>query len=205
MKTLPTTTAIALALLIMPGAVLAQSADTDGDGVPDISEPLLRTDPGNPDTDGDGIGDLQDDAPVIAADPTVAGGAPAPFHIAEVLVENNIDPVAHRDAPDHLEIAVVNDGATDLSGFTLFYTLTDQDSGVREAYVAHPDTVVPVGGEARIHVDDSGAEGHLRANPNSIYVTSVAGKDVTVSLQLEGFAAVSAEIQKDPGGAEEAD
>ncbi|WP_071675698.1 hypothetical protein [Nioella nitratireducens] len=204
MKTFPTT-AIVLALLLVPGAVLAQSNDTDGDGVPDIAEPLLHTDPGSPDTDGDGIGDLQDDAPIIAPTPIVAGGAPAPFHIIEVLVENNIDPVAHRDAPDHLEIAVVNDGTTDLSGFTLFYTMTDQDSGVHEAYIAHPDTVVPAGGEARFHVDDSGADGHLRANPNSIYVTSVAGKDVTVALQLDGYAAATMTIQKDPGGAEQAD
>lgn len=204
MKT--TLTATALLLLLATGAAHAADADTDSDGVPDIAEPLIHTDPQNPDTDGDGANDLADDAPVIAADPfTTAAATPAPFHIAEVLVENNVDPMAHKDAPDHLELRVVNDGSTPLTGFTLFYTLTDADSGVQEAYIAHPDLTVPARGEARIHVDDSAAAGHLRANPNSIYVTSQAGKHVTVTLGLDGYAPVLASVEKDPGGAEEAD
>ena len=100
---------------------------------------------------------------------------------------------------------MVNDGAAPLTGFTLYYTLTDADSGAQEAYVAHPSITVPARGEARIHVDDSGAPGHLRANPNSIYATSQAGKHVSVTLGLDGSAPVKATVEKDPGGAEQAD
>lgn len=205
MKTTLTTTALVL-LLATSAAQAASGTDTDGDGVPDIAEPLIHTDPQNPDTDGDGANDLADNAPVIAPDPfTNPSATPAPFHIGEVLVENNVDPVAHKDAADHLEIQVVNDGAAPLSGFTLFYTLVDADSGAQEAYIAHPDLMVPAGGEARIHVDDTGVAGHLRANPNSIYVTSQSGKHVTVTLGLDGYAPVVANVEKDPGGAEAAD
>ena len=195
------------ALLLSTSLVHAQAAttDTDGDGVPDISEPLLHTDPMNPDTDGDGQNDLADNDPVNAVDPTVAGGAPATYRLGEILVENNVDPATKKDATDHLEIQVLNDGATDLAGMTVYYTMTDADSGAIESYVYHPAVVVPAGGDARIHVDEGTAPDHLRTNPNSIYLTSLAGKHVTVSVQAEGFAAVLGTVEKDPGGAETAD
>lgn len=208
MKSQLTLTALALILstTFAANTALAAGTDTDGDGVPDISEPLLHTDPMNPDTDGDGTYDLKDDAPVLAADPfTGSASTPTPFHIGEVLVENNVDPVAHKDAPDHLEIQVINDGQADLTGFTLYYTLTDADTGDKEAYILHPAVTVPAGGEARVHVDDSGAADHLRANPNSIYLTSQAAKHVTVTLGVDGSAPVMASVEKDAGGAEQAD
>jgi len=64
---------------------------------------------------------------------------------------------------------------------------------------------VPAGGEARIQFDDGKAAGHFRANPNSIYITSQAGKVVDVMLKLDGFAPVTAQVMKDKGGAEAAD
>lgn len=205
MKTITTMTLAALLLGTSLAHAQTATTDTDGDGVPDISEPLLHTDPMNPDTDGDGQNDLADNDPVNAADPTVAGGAVATYRIGEVLVENNVDPATHKDAPDHLEIQVLNDGAADLSGLAVYYTITDADNGAQESYIYHPQVTVPAGGEARIHVDDGTAPGHLRANPNSIYVTSLAGKHVTISVQADGFAAVQGTVEKDPGGAEKAD
>lgn len=205
MKTILSTTLVALLLSTSLSHAQTSGDDMDGDGVPDISESLLHTDPMNPDTDGDGQNDLADSDPVNAADPTVAGGAAATYRLGEILVENNVDPATKKDAPDHLEIQVFNDGAADLSGLTLYYTLTDADSGAKESYVYHPQVTVPAGGEARIHVDDGTTPEHLRANPNSLYVTSMAGKHVTVSLQADGFAAVQGTIEKDPGGAEAAD
>ena len=40
--------------------------DLDGDGVSDIEEAIIGTDPENPDTDGDGINDLEDPFPLDA-------------------------------------------------------------------------------------------------------------------------------------------
>jgi hypothetical protein len=205
MKTITLTTLAAVLLSTSLAHAQAASTDTDGDGVPDISEPLLHTDPMNPDTDGDGVTDLADTDPVNGDSPIVEGGASATYRIGELLVENNYDPATRSDAPDHLEIQVFNDGASDLTALTVYYTITDADSGAMEGYIYRPEVTVPAGGEARIHVDEGTAPGHLRANPNSLYVTSLAGKHVTVSVQADGFAAVQGTVEKDPGGAETAD
>ena len=142
----------------------------------------------------------------MAPDPTVAGGAASPFHIAQALVENNFDPVAKADAADHLELQLVNDAATDVTGLTVFYTFTDADTGEAEAYVASLGLLsIPANGEVRVHFDDTGLPGHLRANPNSIYITSQAAKHVTVSVHAAGFQPVVLDLKKDAGGAEQAD
>ena len=200
------TTALAVILSLVGSMSMAAGQDSDADGVPDAAEPLLHSDPGNADTDGDGQNDLADAAPVSAPDPTVAGGAPAPFHIGEALVEDNFDPVAKAAAADHLELQLVNDTATAVTGLTVFTTFTDADTGAAEAYAANLGTLaIPANGEVRVHFDDTGLPGHTRANPNAIYVTTVAAKHVTVMVQAAGFEAVRMAFDKDAGGAEEAD
>ncbi len=201
------TTASLIAMLGLATPIFAQTAtDTDGDGIPDTSEVLLGTDPLMADTDGDGQNDLVDKTPVLAENTIPTSGAPAPFQIAEALVENNYDLVAKAAAPDHLELLVKNTGTADLTGFSLYYQITDNDSGVVEGYLRRLDGfVLPANGEARINVDDSGLPGHFRANPNGIYVTSQAAKTFAVTLAADGFAPVTVEIAKDAGGAEAAD
>lgn len=196
----------AMLALALPLSVQAATDDTDGDGVPDAAEAALGTDPLVADTDGDGENDLADAEATLAANSIDATGAAAPFVITELLVENNFDPAKNADAADHLEIAVSNTGSTPLNGFSLYYSFADQDSGkVESVFRALDGFSVPAGGEARIHFDEGTVAGHFRANPNSIYVTSESGKAVDVMLKLDGFAPVSAQVMKDPGGAEEAD
>lgn len=208
MKTLTKTSLLAVmtAFTLSAAAPAFAAQDTDGDGVPNTAEPLIHTDPMNPDTDGDGMNDLADDNPVFAADPIKADGAPAPFSIKEALVENNFDQAARKDAPDHLELQLVNAGGTDLTGFSVYYTIKDKDTGDTEAYFAKLDGFsVPAGGDARIHFDDGTIAGHFRVNPNSIYTASQNAKLFTVEVKADGFQPVTVEINKDAGGAEVAD
>lgn len=201
-----------LALASILGLTLAHpgfsqtAADSDGDGVPDTAEVLLGTDPMVADTDGDGQNDLADAEPAFMANPIDMTGAAAPFVIKEALVENNYDYAAKKDTTDHLEMLVTNSGNTDLTGFSIYYTMKDADTGKVEGTFRKLDGFsVPAGGEARIHFDDGTLPGHSRANPNSIYITSQAAKTISVVLKAEGFAPVTVDIAKDKGGAEAAD
>ena len=182
------------------------TTDTDGDGVPDTSEVLLGTDPMVADTDGDGQNDLADTDPAFMVNPIDMPGAPATFAIKEALVENNYDFAAKKDATDHFELLVTNSGTAPLTGFSIYYSITDADTGKVEGTFRKLDGFsVPAGGEARIHLDDGTEAGHFRANPNSIYISSQAAKTVTFVLKADGFAPVSVDVAKDKGGAEAAD
>ena len=203
---IPTIALTAVLGLALTAPVFAQDADTDGDGVPDTAEVLLGTDPLVADTDGDGQTDLADADATFMPNPVVLTGPAAPFTITAALVENNYDPVAKADATDHLELVVANAGTTPLSGFKIYYTITDLDSGKTEGTLLALDGFeVPAGAEGRIHLDDAAMAGHFRANPNGIYITSQAAKTVSVTLAIDGFAPVIVDIAKDAGGAEAAD
>ena len=190
--------------LTVPGH--SQTLDTDGDGVPDSAEVLLGTDPLAADTDGDAQNDLADTDPVFAPNPIDATGPAAPFAIKEALVEDNFDYAAKKDATDHLELLVTNPGTTPLTGFSIYYSITDADSGKVEGTLRMLDGFsVPAGGEARVHLDDGTMAGHFRANPNGIYTSSQAAKTFDVTLKAGGFAPAMVQIAKDKGGAEAAD
>lgn len=197
-------------VILMAGLTLTTSlvaaTDTDSDGVPDMAEPLIHTDPLTTDTDGDGLNDLQDDNPVFLANPIKQNGTPPPFSIREALVENNYDYTARKDATDHLEVQIANNSTHSLSDFSIYYTIKDLDNGTTEAYYKKLNGFsVPANGDKRIHIDDSGLPGHFRANPNGIYTTSQAMKLFQVELKANGYAPVKIDIKKDAGGAEEVD
>jgi hypothetical protein len=189
-----------------PGFSQSTADDADGDGVPDAAEVLLGTDPASSDTDGDGQNDLTDADATFTDNPINPSGAPAPFAIKEALVENNYNYAAKKDATDHLELLIANAGTTALTGFSIYYSIKDADSGkVEGTFRKLEGFEVPAGGEARIHFDDGSAADHFRGNPNSIYATSQAAKTFSVIVKADGFAPVATEIAKDKGGAEKAD
>lgn len=126
--------------------------------------------------------------------------------IDSVLVENNEDP-AGKAVDDHLEIAVTNTGTTELSGFEVYYTITDPKTSDTESYYSQlpADFVIAGGGNRVIHFDNTGAADHFPVNQYSLYYTDPNALDLTVEVSAADSAPQTATVAKDAGGAEEAD
>ena len=178
-------------------AVAADVADSDGDGAPDIAETTRGTDPQNADTDGDGLNDSADAQPVALANPIITTATTKGFEITSAKAEDNYDPVARKDASDHLELEVKNIISEDLRDFELYYTVTDSQTKATESYYKKLDGfVVPRNSSRRIHIDTSGVAGHFQANPNSLYYKSPNAKTFAVELAASGYAPVQGRLRK---------
>ncbi|MFA6575388.1 MAG: hypothetical protein WCS84_08190 [Nocardioides sp.] len=126
--------------------------------------------------------------------------------IDSVLVENNVD-ASGAAADDHLEIAVTNSGSADLSGFEVYYTITDSKTPDTESYYTKlpPSFTVAPGASRVIHFDNTGATDHFPTNQYSLYYTDTNPLDVTVEVSATDSAPQTLTVAKDAGGAEEAD
>jgi Bacterial TSP3 repeat len=197
-------TALLAALLF--GWGFAQDTDTDKDGLPDAAEVLLGTNPQNADTDGDGVNDLEDQTPNKVDTIPQASTGEAGLSIAEVLVENNYDAVAKKDAADHLEISLTNSGQQAIGELSVYYTIKDLVTMAEQSYLLPLTDFVIAAGETKVvHIDASGEAGHYSANPNSLYYTSQNEMQVDVTVSAKGYQAATGGIKKDAGGPEEAD
>lgn len=143
----------------------------------------------------------------VAANPIANTSTVQALVIDSVLVENNVDQATGKDANDHLEITLTNTGATELTGFEVFYTFADSTTGDVENYYAQlPDSFrIPVGGSRVAHFDNSGAPDHFPENDFSLYHTSLNALDITVEVSATGAAPQTTTVQKDAGGSETAD
>jgi hypothetical protein len=128
------------------------------------------------------------------------------LQIDGVLVENNVDE-AGKAAPDHLEIALTNTGRQELKTFEVYYTITDPTTGDSESYYsALPASFsIPPGGHRTVHFDNTGAVDHFAVNDFSLYYTDKNALEVTVEVSAIDAASQTVTVNKDAGGAEEAD
>lgn len=176
--------------------------DIDSDGIPDSAEAVLGTDPNNADTDGDGQNDLEDPNPTFADNPIRENSTGTGFTISGLQVENNVD-ADGADTADHLEFKVSSTGSADLTGFELYYTITDQSTGTVQGYYrALPGLTLKTGETQTLHFDNTNQPGHYSVNPNSAFYTDVNALTLEVTMHAPGVAPQTASIAKDPAGAE---
>ena len=185
--------------------------DSDSDGLPDVAEKTLGTNPFNKDTDGDGIDDLNDKDSVFAENPIINHSTQEGFQITSILVENNYDPATKKDVDDHLEITLKNIAGKDLADFLVYYTITDSVTTKKEGYIVKLTKFILKNGETNtVHFDNNSSPYNLLAdhfgeNPNSIYKTNIDAKVFNIMISTPGYKVISEKVDKDPGGSEKAD
>jgi hypothetical protein len=174
--------------------------------IPDSAKKLLGIDPMSNDTDGDGVDDLNDSTPTFADVPPQASTGPVGFRIQNIIVENNYDEVAKKDASDHLELVLQSTTSKDIHDLTAYYIIMDDKINKTESYIKPLTGFVLKANETRtIHFDAGQKPDHFRANPNSIYYTTKDGLNFTVTINADGYAAQTIQVKKDAGGAEALD
>ena len=136
---------IVLSIVILSGCTAPQKTqDTQNNGtkqvktlseIPDNAKKLLGIDPLGNDTDGDGVDDLNDSTPTFVDVPPQASTGPVGFRIQNILVENNYDEVAKKDASDHLELVLQSTTNKDILNLTAYYIITDAKINKTESYI----------------------------------------------------------------------
>ncbi len=148
------------------------------------------------------------DGPVlpVTANPISNDATEPGLTIEQVLVENNVNPATNKDAPDHLEIALRNESQQELSGFEVYYEITDLTTGAKEGYYSKLEGfTIPAGGTRVVHFDNSGEEDHFPVNEFSLYHLSMSELQVDVMVSAAGVAPQTASVKKDAGGDENPD
>ena len=180
---------------------VSSTVDTDGDGIPDSAEKTLGTNPYLADSDGDGQNDQVDALPVFTENLiTEASTTPLTVTIKDVKVEDNA-------TADHLEITMVNTGASALTNFDIYFSITDQVDAKTEAYYELlKDLTINPGESKTIHFDNKVTEpGHYYGNMNGLYGSSPNGLTFDIQLHANGYAPLHFTVDKATGTAEVAD
>ena len=167
-----------------------------------ISAPLMQTESESASTPA------PSDGPVlpVASNPISNTSTEPGLKIEQVLVENNVNPATGKDAPDHLEIALRNESDKEMSGFEVYYQITDLTTGAKEGYHSKLDGfTIPAGGERVVHFDDTGEPDHYPDNKFSLYHLSRNAMQFDVTVSATGFAPQTASVKKDAGGDENPD
>ncbi|MHB0866509.1 MAG: hypothetical protein ACYC6B_05035 [Thermoleophilia bacterium] len=159
----------------------------------------------NTDTAGGAASDPTDLVPGLYKNQIQNAATTPGFQITEILVENNTDRNG-KTVDDHLELALKNTAGKDLTGFEVYYTITDTATGAKEGYYKSLQGFVLKSGEtASIHFDNGHGSGHFSVNTNSLYYKSGNKLQLEATVSATGYKTEIAQVQKDAGGAEAKD
>lgn len=140
----------------------------------------------------------------VSSDPIKNASTVQALKITSVLLENNVDPATRTATDDHLEIALLNTGTSTLTGFEVYYTITDTGSNASESYYTKlPSTfTLPAGGTRVIHFDGKGLPDHFPVNKFGLYYQSKNPLHATVEVSAVGAAPQTGSADKAAGGPE---
>jgi hypothetical protein len=142
----------------------------------------------------------------VASDPIVNTATAPTLTITYAAVENNVDPTTKKTINDRLEVTLKNTGTTPLTGFEIYYTMTDLTTKATESYYQKLDVLtIPAGQEQTVYFDNKTEPGHYPENTFSIYRSSKNQVDFTIEVSATGAKIATSTATKSVGTGEKVD
>ena len=107
---------------------------------------------------------------------------------------------------DRLMLTLQNSGTTDLTGFEVYYTMTDVVTGATESYYQALDGfTLAAGATDYVYFDNQTEPGHYPENQFSLFRSSANEVDFQIQVSAQGAAVATATTVKSTGTGEAVD
>lgn len=139
----------------------------------------------------------------VSTNPIVNASTTPGLSIVSAMAENNVDPTTNKPIADRLQITVKNSSSSSLTGFEVFYTMTDATTKKSESYyVPLTGVTVAAGASATFFFDNQAGSNHFGENKFSLYRSSTNQVDFTIEVSAKGAAVAKGTAVKGKGTGE---
>ncbi|MET4705914.1 hypothetical protein [Frigoribacterium sp. UYMn621] len=139
----------------------------------------------------------------VSTNPIVNASTAPGLSIVSAMAENNVDPATKKPIADRLQVTVKNSSANTLSGFEIYYTMTDATTKQSESYyVPLTGLTVAAGASATVFFDNQAGPNHYAENKFSLYRSSTNQVDFAVEVSAKGVAVAKGTAVKGKGTGE---
>lgn len=139
----------------------------------------------------------------VSVNPIVNASTAPGLSVVSAIAENNVDPSTNKPIADRLQVTVKNSSANPLSGFKVFYTMTDATTKKSESYyVPLTGLTVAAGATATVYFDNQAGPNHYAENKFSLYRSSTNQVDFAVEVSAQGVAVAKGTAVKGKGTGE---
>lgn len=123
--------------------------------------------------------------------------------IENAMAENNVDPSTKQAIGDRLQITLKNSSTKTLTGFEVFYTMTDATTHASESYyLPLTDLTLPAEATTTVFFDNEKGPHHYAENRYSIYRSSTNKVDFAIQVSAKDAAIAKGSATKGAGTGE---
>lgn len=139
----------------------------------------------------------------VSTNPIVNASTAPGLTVVSAMAENNVDPSTKQPIADRLQVQLKNTSASTLSGFEIYYTMTDATTKKSESYYqALTGLSLAASAETTVYFDNQTTPGHYPENKFSIYRSSKNQVDFAIEVSATGVAVANGTAVKGAGTGE---
>lgn len=205
-----TVTALGASVVLGVAALTGCSAATSvGTGSPSSSSVVPA--PGSPSASSPTASSTDGSAPAgvvlpVPSNPITNTSTASTLVITKAAVEDNVDPATGKAIDDRLQLTLKNTGTAPLTGFEVYYSMTDVVTKQTEGYYQKLDGLsLAAGAETTVYFDKLNQPGHYPENEFSIYRSSTNEVDFAIQVSATGAKVADATAVKSTGTGEKVD